>query len=421
MSITSKLKQRFYFVAAAYFRFFANISLKRWKPRVIAITGSAGKTTMLNLLETQLGGKAHYSHNANSAFGVSFDILGLRGVTGSKLHWLTLILKSPFRALFFTRSETFYAVEIDGERPREVEFLAKWLKPEITLWISLGRSHASHFESEVKTGKFKNIDEAIASEFAYLPLCTRNLVLIDSDNPLMVDKTEELGQKVVELNKKFIQKYQVFPEKTVFTAKHGQFVFSGPQPRDVAIQLAMLDALMGYLELPLTYDLSSFVSPPGRGGFFRGKNNLKLVDSSYNAHIISMASILEMTREMDARRKWLVIGDIIDQGSLTAEEHKKLAELLKASRAEKIILVGKRTREHTFPLLDKVSAESFLTPGEALKYIEKTATHGETLVFKGSQYLEWIIEKLLEDPADAAKLPRRELAAIRRREKRGLV
>ena len=90
MSKIAKLKKRFYFVAAKYFRHFANRALQRWQPRVIAITGSAGKTTMLNLMEHEMGKKAHYSHDANSAFGVSFDILGLKGVRGSKLRWIHL-------------------------------------------------------------------------------------------------------------------------------------------------------------------------------------------------------------------------------------------------------------------------------------------------------------------------------------------
>jgi UDP-N-acetylmuramoyl-tripeptide--D-alanyl-D-alanine ligase len=420
MSITRRFKKRFYLLAASYFRFFADFSLKRWRPRIIAVTGSAGKTTMLNLLEAELGDKAHYSHDANSAFGVAFDILGLRGITGSKLHWLTLFIATPFRSLFFTHSAEFYVVEIDGERPHEVNFLAKWLKPEVTIWVSLGRSHASFFEAEVRAGKFKNIDEAIADEFSKLPQNTENLVLIDGNSPLMVATTDNLGQKRVKLSKDFIKKYEVFPEKTIFSAKNGQFIFNSPQPRDVSIQLAMLDALMNYLGLPLSYDLSGFVSPPGRSSFFQGKNGLKLVDSSYNAHIISMASVLEMSREMRSPRKWLVIGDIIDQGSLTSGEHQKLAELLLQSKAEQILLVGKRTRQYTFPLLKDLKAESFLTPQDALKYIEKNAKNGETLIFKGSQYLEWIIEKLLANPSDAALLPRRELAAIKRREARGL-
>ena len=146
----SKFKKRFYFVVAKYFRFFANRAFLRWNPRVIAVTGSAGKTTVLNLLEHEMGKKAHYSHDANSAFGVSFDLLGLKGVRGSKLRWFWLLLAAPFRGLFYRHKEKFYVVEIDGERPHEAEFLAEWLKPEVTIWVSIGRSHAVQFEKEVK-------------------------------------------------------------------------------------------------------------------------------------------------------------------------------------------------------------------------------------------------------------------------------
>ena len=162
MAIIANLKKKFYFVAAGYFKFFANISLKRWHPRVIIITGSAGKTTMLNLVESQLGEKAHYSHNANSAFGIAFDILGQKGVTGSRAHWISLILKTPLLAFTYKRREKFYVVECDGERPHEAEFVAKWLKPEVSCWVSLGRSHAVFYEKEVTSGRFSNIDEAIA-------------------------------------------------------------------------------------------------------------------------------------------------------------------------------------------------------------------------------------------------------------------
>ncbi len=125
MTLISKFKKKFYFVAASYFKLWANISLKKWHPRIIMITGSAGKTTMLNLVESQLGAKAHYSHNANSAFGIAFDILGMHGITGSKWHWLSLILSAPGRSFSYRRHEKFYVVECDVDRPHEAEFIAK--------------------------------------------------------------------------------------------------------------------------------------------------------------------------------------------------------------------------------------------------------------------------------------------------------
>ena len=105
MTLVMRFKKRFYFVAARYFRFFANFAFRRWHPRVIAVTGSAGKTTMLHLIEFELGDRAHYSHDANSAFGIAFDLLGMDGVRGSKWRWVKLILMAPIRAIFYKHTE----------------------------------------------------------------------------------------------------------------------------------------------------------------------------------------------------------------------------------------------------------------------------------------------------------------------------
>lgn len=421
MKIVAKFKKRFYFVAAGYFRFFANWSLCRWHPRIIAITGSAGKTTMLGLVEAQLGKQAHYSHNANSAFGIAFDVLGLSGITGSKFHWFSLFLKAPWRGLFFRHHEHFYVVEIDGERPHETEFIAEWLKPEVTVWVSLGRSHAVFYENEVKAGKFTSVDAAIRHEFSNLPRCTKKLVLIDGDNKEMTEAVSNIKAKVVALSRSAISDYRVYPKMTEFSLAGKKIVFDNPMPRDIGIQLAMLLELMQYLKQPIDYEMKGFQMPPGRSNYLLGKNGVKIIDSSYNAHIISMASVLEMVASLRAPHKWLVIGDIIDQGSIEGEEHEKLARLILDARPEKVILVGRRTAKYTYPLLKgKVETESFKKPQDALKYLRKSVAGNEILIFKGSQYLEWIIEKMLENPEDVKLLPRQDAAHKKRRASWGL-
>lgn len=422
MTLAMRFKKRFYFVAAGYFRFFANFSLRRWHPRTIAITGSAGKTTMLHLVEFELGNRAHYSHDANSAFGVAFDLLGMEGVRGSKWRWLKLIFQAPIRAMHYQRSGEFYIVEIDGERPHETEFLASWLKPEVTLWVSLGRSHMVQFEKEVEEGKYPTIDAAITHEFATLPAHTTKRVYIDSDNKLMVDATKNISAQVISVSKNQLQRYNVYPTRTDFIFDTATFHFAQAQPKDLAVQLLMLEELVRYLDLPLKTDFSSMPLPPGRSSYFSGKKGINIIDSSYNAHLISMASILEMVKNMHAGHKWLVIGDIVDQGSLEGEEHVKLAEMIAATNPEMVILVGRRTKEYTAPKLKElgVTVRTTLDPQKALKFIEDNITGEETIIFKGSQYLEWIIEKLLQDPSEASKLPRREKAAAKRRAKWGL-
>lgn len=422
------IKKKFYFVAAGYFRFFANRAFKRWNPRVIAITGSVGKTTMLHLIEQELGKKAHYSHDANSAFGIAFDLVGLKGIYGSKLRWIYLFLAVPIRSIFYKRTEEFYVVEIDGERPHETEFLAKWLCPEVTLWIALGRSHAIQFENQVKEGTFENIDKAITHEFAMLPQYTREKIYIDGDVPLMVRACEKvklhhnISAEIVKCYKKECTRYHVHPDHSDFTIKGTKFHFYNPMPDDVTIQLVQLEKLCEYLGIKLKSDFKSMPLPPGRNSYFEGKNGLKIIDSSYNAHLISMEAIMKMVSNMKEEHKWLVIGDMVEQGEIEGEEHEKLAKALIKVKPEQVILIGRRTKKYTAPILKKNKVKTFTTldPREALKFIEENTTGEETIVFKGSQYLEWIIEKLLKNPEDAKYLPRRDKAAIKRRKNRGL-
>ena len=421
MSI-AKLKKRFYFSAARYFRHFANRVYKRWHPRVIAVTGSAGKTTVMKMLEHEIGDKAHYSKDANSAFGIPFDMLGLKGIRGSKLRWIWLFIAAPIRSWFFNRKQKYYVVEIDGERPHEAEFLAEWLKPEVTVWVSIGLSHAVQFEKEVDEGDFKNVGEAIAAEFANLPANTTKRVYIDADSRIMAKATEGVEAKVIPVSKKEIKKYVVYPNSTDFTYGDTTYHFNHPEPKDIAFNLLVVQDLMKYLKMKFNPDFSEMPVAPGRCSYFEGKKGIGIVDSTYNAHMISMTSVLDMARRMHADHKWLVIGDIVDQGSLEEEEHKRLAKYIADVGAERVILVGRRTKKWTAPELKKlgVSAVATTDPRKALEYIEKHIKGDETLIFKGSQYLEWIIEKLLAHPEDAEKLCRREKAAVQRRKSWGL-
>ncbi|MBR3138838.1 hypothetical protein IKG38_02405 [Candidatus Saccharibacteria bacterium] len=418
----AKFKKRFYFNVARYFRHFADRAFKRWNPRVIAITGSAGKTTMMTMLEHEIGKKAHYSHDANSAFGIPFDMLGLSGVRGSKLKWFWLLIAAPFRGLFYKRKQEFYVVEIDGERPHEAEFLAEWLKPEVTIWVSIGLSHAVQFEKEVENGNYENVGEAIVAEFANLPANTTKRVYIDADSKLMVEATNGIKAKVVPIKKNLLKKYVVYPDSTDFTYGDTTFHFDHPEPKDIAFNLFVIQDLMKYLKLKFNPDFSGIKIAPGRSSYFEGKKGINIVDSSYNAHMISMTSVLDMAKRMHAEKKWLVIGDIVDQGSLEEQEHIKLAKLIADVNPDKVILVGRRTKKWTAPKLKElgVSAVATTDPKKALEYIEKRIRGNETLIFKGSQYLEWIIEKLLANPKDAKKLCRREKAAVARRKSWGL-
>lgn len=418
-----RLKKYLYLRLAGYFWIWAGLSLRRWNPRIIAVTGSVGKTTMLHLMHSQLGKRAHISFGANSAYGVAFDILGLDSIRGSKLRWIWLVLVAPFRAFSFRHIQEFYVAEVDGERPGETEYIARRLKPEATLWLSLGRSHAVYFDGQVKAGKFTSVEEAIAHEFAWLPRLTQKLVLIDGESKAMGLVVDGVKANVESVNVSGLKSYEVWPDSTRYKTSQGEFSFGYPMPRDFYVQLLMLEKLCAYLDEPVDYSASGFYMPPGRSSFFEGKNGLRIIDSSYNAHLISMKSTLSMFREMHTSNKWVVIGDIIEQGEGEKREHERLGKLLADMDFDKYILVGRRTHRYTLPRLNELTKKpchSFEHASDALKYLEENLKGKETVLFKGSQFLEGIIEPLLKNPDDAQRLCRREPLNVKRRQAWGL-
>lgn len=412
-------------VVAGYFRWWANKSLQRWQPRIIAVTGSVGKTTMLHLLEQQLGKRAHYSHNANSAFGIAFDIVGLRGITNTKLRWLYLLVAVPLRSLSFTRTREYYVVEIDGERPNEVEFVASWLRPEVTLWVSLGNSHAVYFDKQVAAGMFSSVETAIAHEFARLPRHTTKYVIANGDEQLIRDSLTKVRIRTDYVSLADLQRYTVTPSQTDFTLRDTHtFHFSYPMPRETGLQLGILEKLMAYLGLEIDYSMPNFTMPPGRSSYFAGIESTHLIDSSYNAHLISMRSMIDMLDAMDMPHKWLVLGDMIEQGKSERDLHEQLARRIIESDAERVVLIGRRLKRYALPILQgsaSLQIAAFDSPDEAYDYIHGEIRGGETLLFKGSQYLEWIVGKMLANPdQDKKMLARQEPSAQKRRKKRGL-
>ncbi len=417
------LKDRLYFLVASYFWFFARIRLAHWKPRIVVITGSNGKTTTLGLIEAQLGPLARYSHHANSSFGIPFDILGLRRTTLRPAEWIILVLSAPFAIWKKPYPEKIYIVEADCDRPGEGMFLSTLLQPEVVVWLSSARTHSKNFEKSVARGRAQNIEEAIAREFAHFIEHASRQVIINADNSLIVGQSARATADVIEIHEREqLEHYTVSDSGTTFTLNGITYALPYLLPRETVYGIAASLKLAAYLDIR-SNDFTSFAMPPGRSSLFRGIQSTTIVDSSYNANVDSVAAILHMTRELSAEKKWAVIGDLTEQGKLEKEEHEKIAHLLREEKFEKIIIVGPRLARFARPILMQQSETpvlSFQSPREALDHIQSTLTGGEMLIFKGARFLEGVIEHLLADPADRNKLCRREAIWRARRKHWGL-
>jgi UDP-N-acetylmuramoyl-tripeptide--D-alanyl-D-alanine ligase len=404
------LKKALYFYVASYFRFFARIRLKRWNPKIIVVTGSNGKTTLLHMLEAQLGSHAKVSHHANSAFGVAFDILDLHRKTLQTSEWVSLFLNAPRNVFRPLPKEKIYVVEADADRPFEGVFLATLLQPEVVLWVSTGRTHSMNFDQLVSDGEFATVEEAIAYEYGYFLKYCKELAVIDGDSKLESDQVSRAKAKVKTITQKvYLKKYSVTKGGTEFHIKDKHYAFNGLLPKEIFLSIAMCEEAMNHLGVPFDSNFIHFQLPEGRGSLLNGIKDTVLIDSSYNGNLGSIKAMLQMFDAYPAKKKWVVLGDMKELGKEEREEHEALAKILNKMDLERVVLVGKAITKYTLPLIDqKTHAPGFEKASQAISYLQEHIKGGEAILFKGSQsiYLEGLIERLLEDKKDTNRLPR---------------
>ena len=391
-----QIKSLLYFPIAYYFRFFAKIQLAIWKPTIILVTGSSGKTTLLHLIESQLQDKARYSHLANSSFGIPFDILGLKRKSLTPDEWLYLFLFAPFKAFKRPYKEKLYVVEADCDRPFEGKFLASLLQPNITLWTNVSRTHTVNFDYLVKNQDFKTVEQAIAHEFGYFLENTSDLAILNADDDLIKKESQRSKAKIKYISQKDLSDYKILKDHTEFKININDYSINLLLPKETSYSIQMTLALLDFLKIRPDFSFSKFTLPPGRCGLFKGIKNTIIIDSSYNATPDGVKSILGMLREYQSDKKWLVMGDMIELGNEEQEEHEKLGDIINSIKLEKIILVGPRLSKYTFPKLkhnptmkqsNNETIEKFLMPKDALDYLLNNLKGREVILFKGATFL----------------------------------
>lgn len=425
--LRKSVKSALYFLVAGYFLFFARRVLRRWAPRVIVITGSSGKTTLFNLLETQLGSDARFTHHANSIFGIPFDLLGLKRTTLLKREWLGLFVRAPLGLFRPLPEEKLYVVELDCDRPREGEIMAELLKPEVTIWLSLSSTHSMNFDALVAAGEFATPIAAVAHEFGHLAAATTKLLVYAADNSHIRSQLSRVRGAVtkVPISLESIESFTVSAHSTLFELGDRTATLPLPQPIEVGTSVLAVIAVCEYLEIVPDYSFSGFKTPPGRFSVFAGKGDTLLVDSSYNANPESMRVVLHAfsaVADTEGRpNRVLIIGDMLEQGESEAVIHTAIASELSAMRFSQLVLYGRAVEEYTKPALleagvapDKIYC--FMSPKDIYEHLLDTLHGGEIILFKGYRLLDGVVERLLADPTDATKLCRRELVWQRKRE-----
>ena len=141
-----------------------------------------------------------------------------------------------------------------------------------------------------------------------------------------------------------------------------------------------------------------------------GNRNSVIIDDTYNSSPVALNEALETLKTLDkVRYKIAVLGDMLELGKFTTEEHKKAGKKV-ADIADILVTVGLRSQSIAEGALDAGMSEKnifqFENSREAGKFVDSILEAGDIVLVKGSQgtRMEKTVEEIMAHPEDKEKL-----------------
>ena len=426
----------------AYLRLAARIQLFKIKPKIVALTGSQGKTSLLNAVFSVLSLKYRVkkSTKANSETGIPLDLLDLHPVNYSLIEWLKLAFLVPIRLLTNWKKYDVYLVELgvdDPYPPKNMEYLLGFIKPDIAIFLNVALVHAQQFSKLIP--KSKRFEARKDRENFLLSSIAREkgkiITFLDEDKTAIVNRDDlwvwkmakKTKAKLISFGKNKSQENGIRIKSASLKSSDLTTAFSFEyRKQNCQINLPFLvpehyaSTLAAALAagLAMGVDLSEacqaleegFVLPPGRMTLFKGIKDSLLIDSSYNASKKPTLDALDLLTKVPAKAKIVVLGDMRELGLMAEQEHRQVAEkILKA--ADQVVLIGPLTKEYVLPMIKgKKPVKWFENSWLAGKYLKKNLIKDSVILIKGSQnkiFTEIITQALLKNKKDRKKLCRR--------------
>lgn len=378
----------------------AKAVLLRHKPFIIGVTGNLGKTSTKDAVYAVM--KDHFyvrrsEKSMNSEFGVPLTILGEKSGWNNPFKW-ALVLARGFFVPFAKEYPTHLVLEIGADRPGDIKNIASWVHPDITVVTQFGQVPV-HIEF------FKDRD-AVVEEKGYLvsALKESGLFIFNSDDHdaiTLLGKTSARKVGIGTHEKTDILAKNIKLYGTPIAGTETDVIIDGlshhlvlPEVVGKSPVYCALPALAVARELAIPLEIACASlrdadKPKGRMRLLSGMNGSVIIDDSYNASPKATEHGLKSLSEIDTPgRKISVLGDMLELGDHTRDEHYKIGKIA-AKSCHRLFTVGIRSRVIAEGALDeKMSEDSILqcdTSIDAGKELVKIIQEGDVIYVKGSQ------------------------------------
>jgi UDP-N-acetylmuramoyl-tripeptide--D-alanyl-D-alanine ligase len=291
--------------------------------KVVAITGSAGKTTTKDTIAEFIGAKYRVvknTGNLNNHLGLPLSLLELR-------HGADVAV-----------------MELGMNHAGEIRTLVGVATPEVRVWTNVGEAHIGHFgsTSAIADAKAEILEDATHD----------TLLVANADDPLVMARVPAFAGRTVTFGTSERADVRgVDVEDLGLDGSRARLVTATGQ-RQLAVPLLGRGHLMNVLgatatALELGVDLDSIVDAAARlkpssrrGAILKLPKGVSVIDDSYNSSPSALRRSLEVIAHSWATRRIAVVGEMLELGELSTPLHQECGRTAAASRLWRLVTIG---------------------------------------------------------------------------------
>lgn len=407
----------------------ARLVVRKYRPKVVMITGSVGKTSTKDAIAAVLAARFYVrksEKNFNNEFGVPFAILGVkRRPTVNPFSWITPFKNAAALLLLPNHYANMLVLEVGADQPGDLKPILGLATPDAVVVTHLP-------EIPVHVEAYASPEEVREEEFspAY-GLAARAPLIVSADDQHALAMSARVPARLSTYGLARganirIHTFSFNEEDGKVNGMRAELEVDGIKESFVVrggVGKTQMLPLAAAVATGLAFDISpqeaktaleKYEPPPGRSRLLEGKGGSVIIDDTYNASPAAVEEALATLKAFPrARRRVALLGDMLELGRYSVGEHERAGKLA-ADSCDLLISVGVRSRavaeaaraagmpsERTLSFDDSRIAASALSD----KFGE-----GDVVLVKGSQSIrmERVVEILLAQSSDAVRLPRQE-------------
>lgn len=386
---------------------FVRLYTRRFKPNVIGVVGSVGKTGTKRSIALTLSGTksvAWQDGNYNDLVTVPLIYFGLNAPSlFNPFAWTFVFIRMIVHIVFGKKSDVV-VLELGTDGPGQIAAFGKYLHLNTLVVTAIEPEHMEQFKSlanvareELSASKFADtiyLDESIDQSFVGADFPSF-MTYGKHTSSSSVFSVESKGISIRTANKT----YSLTPKLV------GEHQYYG-----LTVAVAIAEAL-GIDFTSIETAVEAIAPMAGRMQLLSGKEGSVLIDDSYNSSPAAVKAALTYLYSLPQAHKIAVLGSMNEMGSESPTLHAEVGAFCDPTKIELVVTIGREAGQYLAPAASKqkCTVKSFESPFEAGAFLQSLQLADSVVLFKGSQngvFVEEAIKPLLADNKDELRLVR---------------